>query len=333
MLAGMYRIATLAALTAAFAATSAAMPPAALAAADAAPTPVSAASPAVAPPPHAKFDRTEPLPRSLEGVGIKEKLNQPLPLDLPFTDEFGKTVRLREFFTGKKPVIINLGYYGCPMLCGLVTKGLVDGVGQMDWTPGQQYEIVTVSIDPSERPALAMAKKRSIMEALGRPAIASGWHFLTSDDERSVKLLAESVGFGYHWDATTSQYAHAAVIVLATPDGRVSRYLYGIQFPKSTLRLSLVEASEGKVGSVMDQLLLFCYHFDPSAGTYSLQAMAIMRAAGLLTMLSLATVIGVALRRENRRSRLAASLAPTPGTIPGAATPIPGDVGAPGRPD
>lgn len=296
----------------------------------AAPTPNSASAPL---PPeagtHPKFDRADPIPQQLQDVGVKEMLDQPLPLDLPFVDETGKTVRLREFFSGKKPVVINLGYYGCPMLCGLVTKGLVGAVGTMDWTPGQEYEIVTVSIDPHELPALAQAKKRSIIEAVGRPQVAKGWHFLTGD-EKSIKMLTDSVGFRFRWDEGTKQFAHTAVLVLATPDGRVSRYLYGIQFPQKTVRLSLVEASEGKVGSVMDQLLLFCYHFDPAAGSYSLQAMALMRIAGLLTMISLATFIGVALTRESRRARQDALLTPAPGTNPGTAASDSGQHGTPG---
>lgn len=282
-----------------------------------APPPLGSASPAESAAPTPKLDRSEPLPKGLQGVGVKEQLDLPLPLDLTFTDEHGKKVRLGQYFTGKRPVLINLGYYGCPMLCGLVTKGLVEAVGKMDWTPGQQYEIVTLSIDPSERSALAMAKKRSVIEELGRPEIAAGWHFLTGE-EKDIQRVADAVGFGFKWDASTSQYAHAAVLVLATPDGRVSRYLYGVKFPHRTLRLSLVEASEGKVGSVMDQLLLFCYHFDPAAGAYTMQAVVIMRAAGLMTLLTLASAIGLAFHREHRRSRMINPAATAPALSPAA---------------
>ena len=251
-----------------------------------------------------EFNRTEKLPAALDGVVVKEKVNHPLPMDVTLVDERGETVKLGQYFgSGKKPVVLNLGYYGCPMLCGLVTNGLVDLVKQIGWTPGDEFEIVTLSIDPAEKFPLAMAKKRSVIDALDQPAAAAGWHFLTGD-EKSIQRVADAVGFGFKWDPAQQQYAHQAVLILLTPDGRVSRYLYGIRFGPKTARLSLVEASNGKVGSSLDQVMLLCFHFDPNAGSYSLSAMRLMRFAGIVTVLCVAGTIGMLLRRESKNRKL-----------------------------
>ena len=244
--------------------------------------------------------RSDPAPRGLEGVGVREKLGDALPLDLTFNDEYGKPVTLRQLFARGKPVVLDLGYYGCPMLCGLVINGLTASLKDLSFTPGQEFAIINVSIDPSEKPALARAKKGNVIADLGKPAAATGWHFLTGE-EAQVRQLADAVGFRYRWDEAQQQFAHAAVLILVTPDGKVSRYLYGVRFPAQTLRLSLVEAGEGKIGTTTDQLLLYCFHFDPAAGSYTLAALNIMRAAGVLTVLVLAVVIGLALWREARR--------------------------------
>jgi protein SCO1 len=257
-----------------------------------------AAAPATAPAPD--FQRSEPLPRELRDVGITEHLNQPVPLDAMLCDEQGKPVRLRDYVRGDKPVILNLGYYGCPMLCGLVINGLVASLQELSFTPGEQFEVVTVSINPAEKFPLAAAKKKNVMEELARPAAAKGWHFLTGD-EAPVRQLADAVGFGYRWDPAQRQFIHAAVLIVLTPDGRVSRYLYGVQFPAKTLRLSLVEAGEGRIGSTADQLLLYCFHYDPDRGSYTLAALNLMRLGGVLTVLALAGLIARALRREFRR--------------------------------
>ncbi len=244
-----------------------------------------------------EFNRMERAPVETEGVGIAEKLGTTLPLDTRFFDEQGKSVTLGQLIKGDKPIVLNIGYYGCPMLCGLVTNGMIDTFKELSFTPGDQFRVITISIDPTEKYPLAMEKKRNVIGELGRPQAAGGWHFLTGE-EREIKRLTEAVGFGYRWDSAQRQYVHTAVMILVTPDGRVSRYLYGIQFPAKTVRLSLVEAGEGKIGSPMDQLLLFCFHFDPASGSYSLAAMNMMRFAAVLSVLALSGFVGVSLWRE-----------------------------------
>jgi len=247
--------------------------------------------------PAAHAQRAEPLPKALEGVGISERPGAQVPLDLEFAAEDGQPVRLSQYVTGKRPVILTLNYYRCPMLCGLLLSGLLDGLKELPWTPGNEFEVVTVSIDPLETPKLAMLKKESYMTELGRPAAAAGWHFLTGK-ERSIKALASSVGFGYRYDDERQQYAHAAGIFLLTPDGRVARVLYGVVFEPRTLRLALTEAGEGKVGTTTDEALLFCYHYDANAGRYVVAAGNIMRLGGAAT----AVVVGAWLLAAWRRS-------------------------------
>jgi len=245
----------------------------------------------------ARAQRSEPLPKQLQGVGINERPGAQVPLGLEFAAEDGRPVKLSQFVTGKKPVILTLNYYRCPMLCGLLLSGLLDGLKELAWTPGDQFEVVTVSIDPLETPKLAMLKKESYITEFGRPAAAAGWHFLTGR-EPDIRALAASVGFGYRYDEERQQYAHAAGIFLLTPDGRVARVLYGVMFEPRTLKLGLTEAGEGKVGSTADQALLFCYHYDANAGRYVVAASNIMRLGGGATAL----VVGVWLLSAWRRS-------------------------------
>jgi protein SCO1 len=259
-----------------------------------------------------EFNRAEKMPAQLEGVGIKEKVNQSLPLDVTLIDERGEPVQLAKFFGGgKKPVVLNLGYYGCPMLCGLVTNGLVEMVKQIGWTPGDEFEVITLSIDPAEKFPLAMAKKRAVMEAIAMPSAASGWHFLTGD-EKSIQKVSDAVGFSFKWDPAQQQYAHSAVLILLTPDGRVSRYLYGIRYGPKTARLSLVEASNGRVGSSLDQVMLMCFHFNPDSGNYSFAAMNLMRFAGIVTVLFVAGGIGWLVRREMKNRGVSDQNPPAP---------------------
>jgi protein SCO1 len=227
----------------------------------------------------------ETLPRELEGVGIQEKLGDRIDLDLHFTAENGYQVPLRSYFNSNKPVVLNLVYYSCPMLCNLVLNGQLNVLKETAWVPGNEFEIVTVSIDPMENWGLALNKKRYYMEAYGKDAYA-GWHFLT-DYQGNVKKLAEQVGFSYKWDNHTKQFAHAAALVVLTPDGRVSRYLYGIKHRARDFRLAVTEASEGKLGSLTDRILLFCFHYDANARSYVPFARNIMRAGGVLTILML----------------------------------------------
>ena len=250
----------------------------------------------------ARAQLVEQVPEALEEVGITEHLDAKLPMELEFRDEDGLSVTLGSFFDGERPVILTLNYYRCPMLCGLMLNGLVDGLEQMEWTPGQEFEIVTVSINPLETPALAKEKKQNYLKRYGRPSAVTGWHFLTGR-EPEIERLAETVGFRFVYDPVEQQYAHAAAIFVCTPDGRVARYLYGIEYPSKRLKLGLLEASEGKIGSTLDQLIMYCYHYDPSSRRYSPVAMNIMRVGGGATASILAVALGMFWFREWRRRK------------------------------
>jgi protein SCO1/2 len=224
------------------------------------------------------------LPPEMEGVGVTERVGQPVDLDLTFIAENGYPVPLKQYFHQGRPVILNLVYYRCPMLCNLVMNGQVKALRDIPWTPGSEFEVVTISIDPEETFNLAQAKKAAYLAAYEKPA--PGWHFL-SDQNGNVKKLADQLGFRYRYDAKQQQFIHNAAIFILTPDGRVSRYLYGIQFKVRDLRLALTEASEGKSKFSVDQLLLFCYHYDPQSRSYVPFATNIMRAGGVLVILIL----------------------------------------------
>lgn len=271
----------------------------ALGASPAAPAPAPAPAPSA---PLTPADRTEQTPAALEGVGVTEHRGAKLPLDRRFVDEDGNPVRLGDYFDGHRPVILVPGYYGCPMLCGLVANGLATGMKRMVWSPGVEYQVVSLSIDPTETPTLAKAKKQSYIRDLGRPSSATGWRFLTGREE-DIRAVTDAVGFGYRWIAETRQFAHAAVIVICMPDGQVSRYLYGIEFDPQTLRLSLVEAAAGKVGSPLDQVLLFCFHYNASEGRYALAASGLMRLGGLVTAVALGIFLLALWRRDKRRRK------------------------------
>ena len=244
----------------------------------------------------------EDVPAVLEEVGVTEHLNAKLPLDLEFRDEQGNWVELGSFFDGQRPVILTLNYYRCPMLCGLMLNGVVDGLADMAWTPGAEFEIVTISINPLETPELAQAKKQNYMNRLQRPAAAKGWHFMTGR-ELEIKRLAETVGFSYTYDPVSQEYAHAAAIFVCTPDGKVARYLYGIEYPAKRLKFALLEAADGRAGSALDQLILYCYHYDPTNRRYTPVAMNIMRLGGGATALILGIFLGIFWIRELRRKR------------------------------
>lgn len=235
-------------------------------------------------------------PALLTDVGIDQKLNERVPLDLSFRDDTGNTVRLREYF-GEKPVILSLVYYDCPMLCTQVLNGLERSLQGISLDVGKQFNVVTLSINPRETPGLAAVKKRIYAGMYGRRLAEQGWHFLTGEEE-AIKELARAVGFHYAYDPESGQYAHATAIMVLTPDGRLSRYFYGIQYPSRDLRLGLVEASAGKIGTPVDQLLLFCYHYDPATGKYGLVILNVVRAAGLATVLAIAGLVLVLFRRE-----------------------------------
>jgi len=245
-------------------------------------------------------DRIDPVPAPLARVGVDEKLDAALPLQMVFRDEAGRDVTLGSYFRPGHPVLLTLNYYRCPMLCTLELNGLVAGMKGLPWTPGDEYTVVTVSFDPNETAALARAKKQSYVEELGRPSAEAGWHFLTGSVE-SIDALTRSVGFSSEYDKETDQYAHAAVVMLITPEGRVGRYLYGVTFDPGTLKLALLEASKGKIGSTWERFILYCYHYDADRGRYAVAAMSIMRAGGALTALILGIAIGGFWLRDRSR--------------------------------
>lgn len=238
------------------------------------------------------------LPPMLEGVGVDEKIGRNIDLDLTFIDETGYPVPLRQFFHKDRPVILNLVYYRCPMLCNLILNGQTAALRDIPWTPGEEFEVVTISIDPSEGFDIAREKKALYLGNYGKPA--PGWHFL-ADHENHAKRLAESIGFHYRYDEKIEQYAHASAIMLLTPDGRMSRYLYGIRFKTRDLRLALTEAAEGKGKFTIDKLLLFCYHYDPQSRSYTLFARNVMRLGGGLTVLTLGLLLFGFWRKERRK--------------------------------
>jgi len=244
------------------------------------------------------------LPEDLQDVGITQNLDAALPLDLEFIDEDGRRVVLGDYFAEGRPVLLTLVYYECPMLCTLVLNGVVDVLKQIDWTPGSEFEIVTVTIDPLETPALAKQKKQQYVEAYGKPAAAPGWHFLTGEAQ-AIRALSDAVGFGYRYVEETDEYAHPAAIFIITPDGRVSRYLFGVKHDPKTLRLSMVEAAEGRIGSPLDKFLLYCYRYDSEEGRYAPVAIRIMRVGGIGTVLILGAALLTFWLREARQKRLA----------------------------
>ena len=245
-------------------------------------------------------DRTEPVPGPLARVGVEERLDAALPLQLTFKDDRGRDVALGSYFRPGHPVVLTLNYYRCPMLCTLELNGLVSGLKGLAWTPGDEFSVVTVSFDPRETPTLARAKKQAYLEDLGRPSAEGGWHFLTGSGA-SIEALTRAVGFSYEYDRQTDQYGHAAVVMLVTPEGRVARYLYGVRFEPATLKLALLEASKGKIGSTWERFILYCYHYDAGQGRYALAALSIMRLGGALTVLVLGCVIGTFWLRDRRK--------------------------------
>lgn len=253
-------------------------------------------------------------PPILREVAYDQRLNEQVPLDAVFRDEAGREVRLGQFF-GSKPVILTLVYYECPMLCTVVLNGLVQSLDRLPFEAGKEFDIVTISFNPRETPTLAAAKKQNYLERYKRPGAAAGWHFLTGD-EASIRRVTEAVGFHYAYDPERKEYAHAAGIVVLTPDGRISHYFYGVEFPPRDLRLGLVEASERKIGSPVDQLLLYCYHYDPRTGKYGAAVMNVMRLGGSVTVLLLASFIVVSRWRERRANARLSMPSPHTGAFP-----------------
>jgi protein SCO1/2 len=239
------------------------------------------------------------VPAALREVGFDQNLNQMLPLDVEFTDERGRTVKIGEYF-GERPVVLSFVYYGCPMLCLQSLSSLAATLGVLSENPGDDFDVVSVSIDPRETPALALEKKTHYVERSGKSSIAQGWHYLTGTDA-SIQRLTKAAGFRYAWDASQQQFAHPAGIVIATPQGRVARYLFGIDYGPRDLRLALLDASDEKISSPLKKALLYCYHYDLATGRYSLAILRIVQVAGAATVLSLGTLILVWTRRERRQ--------------------------------
>ena len=236
----------------------------------------------------------------LEEIGIEQKLNEQIPLDLTFLDATGQRVQLRDYF-GEKPVILSLVYYECPMLCSMILNGLLRSLNILSFDVGDEFNIVTVSFDPNETTKLAMGKKKSYLSKYGRLDAEKGWHFLTGN-ESSIQQLTEAVGFNYKYDPETNQFVHASGIMVLTPQGKLSRYFYGVEYSAKDLKFGLMEAASNKIGSVVDQVLLYCYHYDPVTGKYGMVIMTVIRISGTATVLVLA-VFMVAMFRRDRKAK------------------------------
>lgn len=234
-------------------------------------------------------------PPGLKNVGIQQNLNQEIPANLAFTDDLGRSLHLGDYF-GKRPLILNLVYYNCPMLCGEVLSGLEHSLSMMQFDVGKEFDVITVSFDPSETPEMAAKKKSEFLRRYKRAGAEQGWHFLVGKPD-AIDALTKAAGFQYQYDAKTKQFAHATAILVLTPEGRIAQYYYGVEYPPKDLRLGLVEAGKGKIGNIVDQLLLYCYHYDPEQGKYSATILRVLRLAGVATMLCIGTLIFVMIRR------------------------------------
>lgn len=273
---------------------------------------VAAAPPAAAQSTPKAVDTTsqaEGLPSELSDVGFDQRLGDRVPLDLTFTDSEGETVRLGDYFEEGRPVILSLVYYECPMLCDLTLNGLAQSLKPLRFTMGDDFEVVTVSFDPGEDAAVAADARSRYVPRYGRDEAWEGWHFLTGEEE-PIRRLAESVGFRYSYDPQTDEYAHAAGVVMLTEEGTISRYFFGTDHPAKDLRLGLVETADGAIGTPVDQVLLYCYSYDPQLGRYSAAAWNLIRAGAALTVLLLVGFIVIMLRRERRQRAESADAQP-----------------------
>jgi protein SCO1 len=237
-------------------------------------------------------------PNPLKNIGIDQKLDTQIPLDIPFRDDSGRDVKLGDYF-GKRPVVLALVYYSCPMLCTQILNGMVSSLRVVSFNPGEDFDVVAVSFDAREKPPLALEKKQAMVKQYGRPQTAKGWHFLTGD-LASIKALTDAVGFHYSYDAHTNQFAHASAIMVVTPEGKLSKYYYGIEYSPKDLRLGLIEAAQNKIGTPVDQILLFCYHWDPSTGKYTPIAIGGLRVVAAVTLLLIGGFVIFNFRRDAR---------------------------------
>ena len=237
-------------------------------------------------------------PPGLKNVGIEQRLDEQIPPDLTFRDETGKSVQLGDYF-GKKPIILNLVYYQCPMLCGEVLSGLESALRVLKFDVGKEFDVLTVSFDPKETPEMAAAKKTEYLKRYGRPGADQGWHFLTGPAS-SIDVLTKAAGFQYQYDPKTGQFAHSTAIMVLTPEGKISQYYYGVEFAPKDLRLGLIQASDSKIGTVVDQVLLYCYHYNPDTGKYGAVISRVLQLAGGATVLILGTFLIVMFRMGPR---------------------------------
>jgi protein SCO1/2 len=237
------------------------------------------------------------MPGVLADVRFAQRLDARLPLETPFKDEEGRDVKLGDYFGSKKPVVLAFVYYECPMLCTQVLNGLTTALSVIDETVGREFEVVAISFDPRETPALASGKKKSNLDRYKRPQSAAGWHFLTGE-EPAIRAVTLAAGFHYVWDAKTQQFAHPSGIVVATPEGKLSRYFFGIEYAPRDLKFALIESSAGRIGNAIEQLLLYCYHYDPATGSYGFVAMGAVRIGGALTVIALVGFMVMSIRRD-----------------------------------
>ena len=235
-------------------------------------------------------------PPGLKNVGIQQNLNQQIPPDLIFTDDLGRKVRLGDYFA-QKPLILNFVYYGCPMLCGEALSGLESTLRVLKFDLGKEFEVITISFDPKDTPEMGAKKKDQFLRRYNRPGAERGWHFLVGQPA-AIDAVTKAAGFQYQYDEKTGQFAHSTAILVLTPQGKIAQYYYGIEYPPKDLRLALVEASENRIGNVMDELLLYCYHYDPEKGKYSATVMRVLRLMGVATMLCLGALLFVLIRRN-----------------------------------
>jgi protein SCO1/2 len=249
-----------------------------------------------APPEHAPA--ADKSPRVLEQVKIEQRLDQQLPLDAVFRDEQGRTVKLGDYF-GKRPVVVAFVYYQCPMLCSQVLNGLTSALAAMKFTAGKEFDVVAISFDPRETPAMAAEAKAKYLYRYGRKGTDDGWHFLTGEP-KAIAAATQAAGFHYVWDDRTQQFAHGSAIMVATPQGKLAQYFYGIEYSPRDLRLAMVDSSEERIGTVVDSVMLYCYHYDPAAGKYGLVIMNALRLGGIAVVLVLGSFVFVMLRRERR---------------------------------
>lgn len=252
----------------------------------------------------AEFAATTGLPDTLKTVGIEQKLGEQLPLDTELKDEDGKSVKLGNYFSSGRPVVLAFVYYECPMLCNQVLNGLTGALKGISFDAGKEFDVVAISFDARENDSAGLAKnkKASYIERYGRPGTEKGWHFLTGT-EQAIERITSAAGFSYKWDEKSNQYAHAAGVMVATPDGKMSRYFYGIDYAPKDVKFGIIESADSKVGSASEKLLLYCYHYDPSTGKYGLAILRVIRAAGVLTLVGMGTMI-FAFWRKNKKKEL-----------------------------